>query len=49
MTIPECIEFLYGFLVTTLTSDLLWPFVGILIAGYVVKLVTSLMHINGRN
>lgn len=49
ITIPECIEFLFDFLVKALRTDVLWPFVGIVIAGYVVKLVASLLHVNGRS
>lgn len=45
MTIPECITFLIAKLVQLLSSDLLFPFVGVWLASYVIYLV---FHMIGR-
>lgn len=45
MTIPESIHFLVTELVTILSSEVVFPFVGIWIAAYVIYLV---FHMMGR-
>lgn len=45
MTIPECLTFLITKLVQLLSSEILFPFVGIWVAGYVIYLV---FHMMGR-
>ena len=43
MTIPECIQFLITSLVQLLSSSVVFPFVGIAIAAYVITLVFKML------
>lgn len=45
MTIPDCITFLIAKLVQILSSSVIFPFVGIWIASYVIYMV---LHLMGR-
>lgn len=49
MNIPESITFFIEKLVQILSSSVVFPFVGIWVSAYVIKMVASLLHVNGRN
>ena len=46
--VPECINFLITKLVSILTSEICWPFVGIWVASYVIYLLFQMIKFKGR-
>jgi len=48
MTIAQCITFLIDKLVQLLTSQILFPFVGIWAAAYIIYLVIQMVKFKGR-